>query len=943
MRLCELLWVLLQFDTQKAHQQVRGNNRKRWLPIILGLFIPAGTAVAQAPVDSLPAVRDSVSLVQDSVTAVQDSVPKGPKTKKDALEDPVSYESNDSMVWNNGGYASLYGSGRVNYQNVQLTAAVIKMQMDSSLVYADGIRDSTGEWFGTPVFVDGATPYESNHISYNFKTEKGYINEIITQQGEGYMTSQEAKKGPDGEYYIADGVYTTCDQHDDPHFNIRITRAKVRPGRDVIFGPAYLEVMGVPLPLFVPFGFFPFLEGDYASGIIVPTYGDEMERGFYLKDGGYYFALSDYFDLKVLGEIFTKGSWGMSAETRYKKRYKYSGNVYASSLTTKTGDKGLPDYSVTKNFKVRWTHRQDAKANPYQNFSASVNFATQSYERSNLSSLYNPSLTSQSTRTSSISYSRNFPSIGLSLSSSMNLSQNMRDSTLSVSLPSLNLSLQRFYPFKRKKVAGNSKWYEKISMSYTGSLSNSITCKEDEIMKKSLVRDWSNGMKHSIPISATFQILKTINVTPSFNYNSRWYTYKIMQSWDPVEMAVAKDTVYGFNRVYNYNFSVSANTKLYGFYEPTDLWIKMFGNKLIAVRHVFTPSVSYSMAPDFGDSRYGYYDTYTYTDDKGQVRTVEYSPYSGSMYGVPGKGKSGTMSLSVGNNLEMKVRTDRDTTRSERNISLIDELGASMSYNFAAKSKPWSNLNTRLRLRLPGNHTFSLNATWATYAYEFNEAGKVIVGDRTEYSYGRFGRFQGMSQNFSYTFSNNTLTEWKGKWNKLFHRGYDEDEEDLEDEEHNQNPNADRVATASSAPGKSGSGGSAPVDEDGYVAYSLPWAFSISYGITMREDTRAEINKERMRYPWALSHSLNMSGNMKLTNKWNINFSSGWDFTYHDFTTTTMSVTRDLHCFNMSCSVVLKPYTSYNFTVKANSQMLADLLKVKKRSSSNSYVNWYNE
>ena len=941
MRLCEVLWVLLQFDTQKAHQQVRGNNRKRWLPIILGLFIPAGTAVAQAPVDSLLAVRDSVSLVQDSVAAVQDSVPKGPKTKKDALEDPVSYESNDSMVWNNGGYASLYGSGRVNYQNVQLTAAVIKMQMDSSLVYADGIRDSTGEWFGTPVFVDGATPYESNHISYNFKTEKGYINEIITQQGEGYMTSQEAKKGPDGEYYIADGVYTTCDQHDDPHFNIRITRAKVRPGRDVIFGPAYLEVMGVPLPLFVPFGFFPFLEGDYASGIIVPTYGDEMERGFYLKDGGYYFALSDYFDLKVLGEIFTKGSWGMSAETRYKKRYKYSGNVYASSLTTKTGDKGLPDYSVTKNFKVRWTHRQDAKANPYQNFSASVNFATQSYERSNLSSLYNPSLTSQSTRTSSISYSRNFPSIGLSLSSSMNLSQNMRDSTLSVSLPSLNLSLQRFYPFKRKKVAGNSRWYEKISMSYTGSLSNSITCKEDEIMKKSLVRDWSNGMRHSIPISATFQILKTINVTPSFNYNSRWYTYKIMQSWDPVEMAVAKDTVYGFNRVYNYNFSVSANTKLYGFYEPTDLWIKMFGNKLIAVRHVFTPSVSYSMAPDFGDSRYGYYDTYTYTDDKGQVRTVEYSPYSGSMYGVPGKGKSGTMSLSVGNNLEMKVRTDRDTTRSERNISLIDELGASMSYNFAAKSKPWSNLNTRLRLKLPGNHTFSLNATWATYAYEFNEAGKVIVGDRTEYSYGRFGRFQGMSQNFSYTFSNNTLTEWKGKWNKLFHRGYDEDEEDLEDEEHNQDPNADRVATASSAPGKSG--GSAPVDEDGYVAYSLPWAFSISYGITMREDTRAEINKERMRYPWALSHSLNMSGNMKLTNKWNINFSSGWDFTYHDFTTTTMSVTRDLHCFNMSCSVVLKPYTSYNFTVKANSQMLADLLKVKKRSSSNSYVNWYNE
>ena len=946
MRLCELLWVLLQFDKEKAHQQVRVEIRKRWLPILFGLLISVGNAVAQVP-DSVnyshPVPQDSLSqvAVSDSVPALKDSIPSGPKKKKDALDDPVAYESSDSMVWNNGGYASLYGNGKVNYQNIQLTAAVIKMQMDSSLVYADGVCDSTGEWTGTPVFIDGSTPYNSNHISYNFKTEKGYINEIITQQGEGYMTSSEAKKGPDGEYYIADGVYTTCDQHDDPHFNIRITRAKVRPGRDVIFGPAYLEVMGVPLPLFVPFGFFPFLEGDYASGIIVPTYGDEMERGFYLKDGGYYFAISDYFDLKLLGEIFTKGSWGVSSESKYKKRYKFSGNLYASSLTTKLGDKGLPDYSVTRDYKLRWTHRQDAKANPYQNFSASVNFATQSYERSNLSSLYNPSLTSQSTRTSSISYSRNFPSIGLSLSSSMNLSQNMRDSTISVSFPSLNLSLQRFYPFKRKKVAGQERWYEKIAVSYSGSLSNSITSKENELLDKSLVRDWNNGMRHSIPVSATFQILKNINVTPSFNYNSRWYTYKIMQSWDDEQMKVKRDTVYGFNRVYNYNFSVSANTKLYGFYTPTNLWKKMFGDKLIMTRHVFTPSVSYSMSPDFSAARYGFYDTYVYTDSKGEVRTVEYSPYTGSMYGVPGKGKSGTLSVSVGNNIEVKMlnKLGRDTIH-----SIIDELGASMSYNFAAKTKPWSNLNTRLRLKLPRNHTFSLNATWATYAYEFNEQGRVIVGDRTEYSYGRFGRFQGMSQNFSYTFSNNTLNEWRGKWNSLFNRGGNDDDEE-EDNEFVENPNADRSGASggrtASSPKKGG--GSAPVDEDGYVFYTLPWSFSISYGITMRENTAAPINVERMRYPWMLSHSMNMSGNMKLTNKWNINFSSGWDFTYHDFTTTTMSVTRDLHCFNMSCSVVLKPYTSYNFTVKANSAMLADLLKLKKRSSSNNYVNWYDD
>ena len=958
MRLCKLLWVLLQFGKEKTHQHVREIIKKTWLPILIGLLLPAQKAVAQVSADSI-AGADSVHVAEslpidsiaesspyDSLIAAKersasmpDSTPR--RRRNNALDDPVIYESNDSMVWNYGGYASLYGNGKVNYQNVQLTAAVIKMQMDSSLVYADGVRDSSGEVSGSPVFVDGSTPYESNHISYNFKTEKGYINEIITQQGEGYMTSSEAKKGPDGEYYIADGVYTTCDIHEDPHFNLRITRAKVRPGRDVIFGPAYLEVMGVPLPLFVPFGFFPFLEGDYSSGIIVPTYGDEMERGFYLKDGGYYFAVSDYFDLKVLGEIFTKGSWGMSAESRYKKRYKFSGNLYASSLTTKYGDKGLPDYSVTKNYKIRWTHRQDAKANPYQNFSASVNFATQSYERSNLSSLYNPSLTSQSTRTSSISYSRSFPSIGLSLSSSMNMSQNMRDSTISMTLPSLSLSLQRVYPFKKKKMAGSEKWYEKISFTYNGTLSNSISTKEDQLLEKSLVRDWRNGMRHSIPVSATFQILRNINITPSFNYNSRWYTYKIMQSWDDSQMKAVRDTVFGFNRVFDYSFSVSANTKLYGMYEPTNLWRKMFGDKLIAVRHVFTPSVSYSMSPDFSAARYGYYDTYVYTDENGEVRTVEYSPYAGSMYGVPVKGKSGTLSLSVGNNIEMKKRGKEEGE--EIKVPIIDELGATMSYNFAAKVKPWSNLNTRLRLKFPrlNNYTFSLNATWATYAYEFNEAGKVVVGNRTEYSYGRFGRFQGMSQNWSYTFNNNTLKNWRDKWNGWFHPSTEEEEED--EDEFDENPNADRYARqAPSAPGKN-KNNQATVDEDGYLEYTLPWSFSLSYGITMRENTQAQIDVRRMRYPWKYSHSLNMSGNVKLTNKWNINFSSGWDFTYHEFTTTTMSVTRDLHCFNMSCSVVLKPYTSYNFTVKANSSMLSDLLKVKKRSGYNSYVNWYDD
>lgn len=889
------------------------------------------------PIDSVPQLLPVDSLFSDSIPADTLATDTVPKKKKDMLDAPVKYESSDSTIWTKGGYASLFGDSKIEYKNITLTAQIIKMQVDSSLVYADGVKDSTGNWIGAPVFTDGATPYESSHIRYNFKTEKGYINEIITQQGDGYMTSTEAKKSPDGEYFISDGIYTTCEDHLDPHFGLRITRAKVRPGKDVVFGPAYLEVLGVPLPLFIPFGFFPFTESDYASGILMPSYGDELERGFYLKDGGYYFALSDKFDLKLLGEVFTKGSWGVSAESKYKKRYRYSGNVYVSSLTTILGEKGLPDYSKSKDFKVRWTHRQDAKANPNSNFSASVNFATSSYERSNLTSLYNPALTSQSTRTSSVSYSRSFPKIGLNLSSSMNLSQNMRDSTLSVNLPSLSISLNRIYPFKRKKVAGAEKWYEKISFTYSGTLSNSIVSKENEILHTSLVRDWKNGMRHSIPVSATFQFLKNINVTPSFNYTERWYTHRINQSWDETKGAVQRDTVYGFNRVYDYSFSVSANTKLYGFYQPSQLWIKLFGDKFIMARHVFTPSVSYSMAPDFSAEKYGFYDTYTYTDEQGEVRTVQYSPFEGAMYGNARKGKTGSISLSVSNNLEMKIRSDKDTTGIKK-LSLIDELGGSISYNMAAKTKPWSNLSTRTRIKLTKNYTFNLNATWATYAYEFNDAGRVVVGDRTEWSYGRFGRFQGMSQNFSYTFSNNTLKEWKEKWEKFRNGG----EEPEEGEESETTETAQlQTGTNSGRAGASGAAGSSNVDPDGYLDYTLPWSLSFSYGITMREDTKAKINEKNMRYPYKFTQNMNISGNVKLTNKWNINFSSGWDFVYKDFTTTTMSVTRDLHCFNMSCSVVLSPYTSYNFTVRANSSMLSDVLKLKKRSSSANAVTWY--
>ena len=912
---------------------------RKYIILLLSVVAFSQSLSAQRTMRRAGAVSDSVSVTTDVLPAdtamvtPADSLANDTASQRTDLEAPVVYQSQDSMVWYKNGNAYLYGSGQVNYQKIELKANEITIDLETSTVYAQGTTDTLGNVTGRPVFADGETPYESETMSYNFKSRKGFINNVTTQQGEGYMTSNTVKKGANDEFYIRKGRYTTCEDHEHPHFYLSLSTAKMRPNKDVVFGPAQLVVADVPLPLAVPFGFFPFTS-DYSSGFIMPSYGDELERGFYLRDGGYYFAFSDYLDLKLTGEIFTKGSWGVGATSAYRKRYKFSGNVNLSYLVTKTGEKNMPDYSASKNFKIVWSHRQDAKASPNQNFSASVNYATTNYERSNLTSMYNPALNSQSIRTSSVSYSRSFPDAKMNLSSSFNISQNMRDSTLSLTLPSLNWSVSRIYPFKKKKAMGEEKWYEKISFTYTGSLSNSITAKENEVFKKNILTDWRNGVKHYIPISATFTAFKYINITPSFNYTERWYSYKIDRMWDEERMRERQDTTYGFNRVYNYNLAVSANTKLYGFYKPIKA---IFGDKVQMIRHVFTPSVSYSLTPDFGDSKYGYYKSYTYTDAQGEVRTVDYSPYAGSLYGVPGKGRSGSINMDVSNNVEMKVRTDRDST-GVRKISLIDELGGSISYNMAAKSKPWSNLSTRIRLKLTKNYTFSLNSVWATYAYEFNESGRVVVGDRTEWSYGRFGRFQGMSQNFSYTFNNGTWKKWQEKFDKLFNPKEEEEEK-----------SAQQGSGAQGAPNKgerqsnnnNNKGGKIELDEDGYMAYKIPWSFSVSYGVSMRENTAAKINEKNMRYPYKLTQNMNFSGNIKISNKWNMNFSSGWDFDDKELTTTTMNISRDLHCFSMSCGVVLKPYTSYNFSIRANSAMLADALKYDQRSSSGGNVDWY--
>ncbi|MEE0360728.1 MAG: putative LPS assembly protein LptD [Prevotella sp.] len=861
------------------------------------------------------------------------------RQKKNGIDAPVVYSAEDSLIYEGAtGLAYLFGDSHVKYENMDLTSEKVYMSMDSSLVHATGARDSSGAMFGTPVFVMGSDTYESDTMAFNFKTKKGLINEVYTAQQDGFLTSELSKRASSGELFLQHGRYTTCDQPH-PDFYIALSRAKVRPGKDVVFGPAYLVIADVPLPLAVPYGFFPFTKS-YSSGFIMPTYGDETERGFYLRDGGYYFAISDKMDLKLLGEIYTKGSWGLSVASNYRKRYRYSGSFYASYQNTINGEKNMPDYSKQTSFKIQWSHRQDAKANPFRTLSASVNFATSSYERNNLTSMYNPQSYTQSTRTSSVSMTNTFSNIGLTLSTTMNLNQRMQDSTISLTLPDLNISLSRIYPFKRKKMAGKERWYEKISLSYTGQLSNSITTKENRLLHSSLTRDWRNGMQHNIPISANFTLFDYLNINPQFTFTDRMYTNKIMRSWDTENQREVTDTIDGFYNLYNWRLSVSASTKLYGMYVP---WRKLFGDKIVAIRHVFTPQVSFNYAPDFGASRYGYYETYQRTDADGNVSLVEYSPYSNGLFGVPGRGKTGSISVDISNNIEMKLRSDDDSTGYKK-VSIIDELGASMSYNMATDIRPWSDLNTRLRLKLTKNYTFNLNATFATYAYELDENGNPRVSDHvTRYSQGKFGRFQGMSQNISYTLDNNKVMNFI-KWLKGERVKKDDDEDKpAEEEEDYLDPetNEDKTLQEGQRGAKKKDAGKAETDEDGYMKFSIPWSLSFGYGISMREDVGGNFNYDKMRYPYAFTQTLNFSGNIRLSDGWNISFSSGYDFENKKISMTTASLGRDLHCFNMSCSVVLSPYTSYNFSFRCNAATLTDVLKYDKRSSYSNAVQWY--
>lgn len=873
--------------------------------------------------DTLPPAKsegDSLPAPSRPLRVATDSLPSDSVKKKDMLDAIVDYTANDSIVLTAGNWGFLYGSAEVTYTNIKLKGEQISVNMDSSLVFAKFGLDSVGKEFGYPVFSDGGTDYESKTMKYNFKTRKGYSTNIVTTQGEGYVVANDAKKNPDNSFFMLGGKYTTCDDHEHPHFYLALTKAKVKPKKNVVTGPAYLVIEGLPLPIGLPFGFFPFSD-KYSSGVIMPSYGDELERGFNLRDGGYYFAINDNIDLAVTGEIYTKGSWGLNARSTYRKRYKYSGSFDAGYLVTKTGEKDI-DYSVAKDMRLNWTHSQDPKANQFRTLSASVNFSTSSYDRNNLTTQYAPAGT-QNTKSSSVNLTQKIPNSGWSLSASMNVAQRSQDSSISLTLPNLTVTMTRIAPFKRKEAAGAERWYEKIQMSYTGDFRNSIDTKENLLFKSNLQKDWKNAMKHSIPVSATFSAFNYLNITPSFNYTERWYTSRVEKAWDPSRNAhVVTDTTYSFSRVYDFNAALSFQTKLYGFFNP------LF-SKSTTIRHVFTPSITLSYAPDFSSPRWGFYERYNYQDQNGRDMEYVYSPYEQGMFGRPSEGAQGMVSFDFDNNLEMKVPSAKDSTGYKK-ISLIDNLRVGFSHNMMADSLKWSDINVSMRLKFSKSFTVNVGATFDPYLYDGSD-GSVRKIDQLRITHGRgFGRLKSTGYSISPSLNQDTFK-------KLFGRDKDEDSKKKDekgtdgDGEHPAEGSGEGETRQSMFEGKKDDN---QYDEDGYVKNEIKWNlglnFSMNYGY-------GEFDFKKNEYKGRLTKTFGFNGSIQPTKNWNLNFNATYDFDYKKIAYMSCNITRNLHCWSISASFnPVGPYKSYYVSLRASSSLLQDL-KYEQRGRSSSY------
>ena len=853
--------------------------------------------------DSLRAVRDSIHRA-DSIASI-DSLRM---LKKSSLESPAFTTARDSIIEDFSDGKQMiyyYGDVSVTYGNMKLTADYMEYDLKTATLYARGTKDTTGVITGKPVMEQSGKSYTMEEVRYNFNTMKARITNMVTQEQDGILHGTNIKMMPDRSINMTNGKYTVCDC-EEPHYYLHLTAAKVmtKPTQKTVFGPAYPVIADVPLPIGLPFGFIP-KRPDRATGILFPTFGEEAKRGFYMRDAGFYFVIGDYFDIALTGDIYTLGSWAVDLNSRYKVNYKCNGSFSLTYSNDQVGERGSSDFQQMRNFGVKWSHSQDAKARPGTSFTASVNFSSPSNNRYNSTSVTEAL---QNQISSSVSYSRNWNGkINLSLNALH--SQNSRDSSYTFTLPNISLSVSRFYPFKRKNRVGKEKFYEKFSLGYNTSFQNKISFKASEFKQPGLLDKFQNGMTHNFQIGLpNFTLMKYINVTPSVTYGMNWFFRKTEKEYNPDTGRVedVKGKMFGtFGATHNYSGSISMSTRLYGMFN--------FGKhrKVQAIRHVVTPSLSASFSPEKGTYFNGWR-TLTYVDRNGEVKTQDYNIYAGNIGSYPGKGKTASLNFSLGNNFEAKVRDLRDTTGTgTKKVKLIDNLNFTTGYNFLAEQFNMSNVGVTMNTSIFGKLGISANANFDPYAMEVQNKSVVRVNKFAVTQGQGLLRLNTASVSLSYSLSG------KGQIN-----GNDGSKQAGGNPADHYTRIYYHPITGEYIPG-------------GYLYYmnpNVPWSVNFNYSFSYRPTY--QFANEQMAKVHNYTQTLGMSGNVKLTPRLSMQLSTNFDLMALKMSATQLSATYDLHCFNINVSWVPNgKWESWSFRIQANAAALADILRFKKSSS----------
>jgi lipopolysaccharide assembly outer membrane protein LptD (OstA) len=873
----------------------------RKAPAVKIIAADTGRITGQTDEEAHLAAKDT--LRKDSLAANDSLSAKKPKPV--VLKSKVEFKAKDSLRFEiDRQTVHMYNEADVRYEDIGMKAAYLEINFPKNELFAEGTTDSTGEETGVPEFTQGELSFKSKQMRYNYNSKRGYIQTVFTKQDEGYLHGTVVKKMENDVTYVKSGAYTTCDLQEDPHFAFRFGKAKVIPGKRVVTGPAYMEIAGVATPLLVPFGYFPNRSGR-RSGILLPTYGESDTRGFYLQNLGYYFAMSQYWDLMVQGDIYSHGSWGIRPQLRYAKRYKYNGALRFGYAYNRIGSEDDQNFQIKKDFEFRWNHNQDPKARPKSSFSANVNIVSNTYNKYNLSSSTQNYLSN--TFTSSVNYSTSFGN-AVYLNLNFNQSQNTLSRTMNVVLPQIALSVNQFYPFRRKNPVGNLRWYENISMRYNLDMENRYYTYDSIMFKGNWLDSLQNGIRHTVPVSASLRVMKFFTWTNSVNFTDRMYfktirkyyqTDTIISGGDTILPGYKTQQVPGFANCIDASFSSSINTRLYGMYQ-------FKGGLIKAIRHMMTPTLAFSFAPDFAGSNLGYY---RYIEnDTNTVNPKKYSIFENTIYGGPNQYKAGVVSFALSNNLEMKVRNRKDTVTGTRKVPLIDDLTLRISYDIAKDSLNWSPLQLTARSTIIKGLTVQYAAQWDMYAHD---SLNRRINMTTLKAYNQLLRFDNsnVTVGFNYTLSSDKVKKKKT---------------DTKGTAGQQIPVATTEEKMNMVP-----------DYDYYVDFDIPWSFSVNYNFSYTNS----FNSAYKHNIDQVVQTLGFSGQLNITPKWKISLTTGWDFTHGQLSYTSIDVYRDLHCWEMRFGWVPKGgQQNWSFSINIKASMLQDM-KLNKKKDFRDYIN----